>query len=150
MREMKYPATDPGPLRGLGLRATAPRLAVLAALANVGGHRAADELIAVLRECGYRHARTSVYNALHDLARAGLVREAPVTAGALRYETDTAPHHHFVCRHCGLIINVTVPDEVRAQAYLAIDGIELDGVEIVYRGLCERCRSSGNGALMPR
>jgi Fe2+ or Zn2+ uptake regulation protein len=116
-RAMPHTATDPTPLRRLGLRATAPRMAVLELLASVGGHHSADELVGVLREQGYPHARTTVYNALADLAHAGLVREAPVTAGALRYEAETAPHHHFVCRRCGLIINVPLRDELPLPPY---------------------------------
>ncbi len=143
-RAMAYAATDPARLRRLGLRATAPRLAVLAMLAEVGGHRSADELVAALRKAGYPHARTTVYNALQDLARAGLVHDAPVTAGALRYEADTAPHHHFVCRHCGLVVNIPMSDEVRVPNP-AINAVEVNDVEVVYRGLCERCAKAGVG-----
>ncbi len=140
---MLEPPTDPTRLRRLGLRATAPRLAVLAMLAEVGGHQSADELVAALRQAGYPHARTTVYNALQDLARAGLVREAPVAAGALRYEADTSPHYHFVCRNCGLIINVPIPEGVQIPDTPPIDGVEVDTVDIIYRGVCERCSEAG-------
>jgi Fe2+ or Zn2+ uptake regulation protein len=132
-------AMDPVPLQRVGLRATAHRVAVLAVLAEAGGHRSADELVAVLADVGHHQARTTVYNALQDLARAGLVREAPVMAGALHYEADVAPHHHFVCRHCGLIINVPISDNVRVPADPCVGGVEVETVEVVYRGLCQRC-----------
>ena len=116
-------------------------------LAEVGGHQSADELVAALRQAGYPHARTTVYNALQDLARAGLVREAPVAAGALRYEADTSPHNHFVCRNCGLIINIPISEEVQVPATPPIEGVEVDTVDIVYRGTCEQCEepAGGNG-----
>jgi Fe2+ or Zn2+ uptake regulation protein len=120
-------------------------LAVLAMLAEVGGHQSADELVAALRQAGYPHARTTVYNALQDLARAGLVREAPVAAGALRYEADTSPHHHFVCRNCGLIINVPISDEIHIPSTPPIEGVEVDTVDIIYRGLCQQCSEAGAG-----
>jgi len=142
---MLEPPTDPTRLRRLGLRATAPRLAVLAMLAEVGGHQSADELVAALRQAGYPHARTTVYNALQDLARAGLVREAPVSAGALRYEADTSPHHHFVCRNCGLIINLPISDDLQIPPTPPIEGVEVDTVDIIYRGVCERCSETGAG-----
>src|ERR1700738_343733 len=91
------PMSDATRLRQRGLRVTGPRLAILATLEQVGGHRAVDELVLALRRAGYHHARTTVYNALDDLARAGLVRPAPVDAGALRYESAGPIHHHFVC-----------------------------------------------------
>jgi Fur family ferric uptake transcriptional regulator/Fur family peroxide stress response transcriptional regulator len=114
-------------------------------LAEVGGHQSADELVAALRAAGYPHARTTVYNALQDLARAGLVREAPVAAGALRYEADTSPHYHFVCRNCGLIINVPISEDVHVPEAPPIEGVEVDTVDIIYRGTCQQCEEQGSG-----
>jgi len=140
---MLQPTVDAARLRRLGLRATAPRLAVLTVLGEVGGHQSADDLVLALRRAGYPHARTTVYNALQDLARAGLVREAPVAAGALRYEADTEPHQHFVCRNCGVILNVAAPQAEGAPPAPPVAGVhEVDTVDLVYRGLCERCAAA--------
>ena len=76
---MPYRAVDPAPLRRLGLRATGPRVAVLAALREVGGHRSANDVIAVLRKAGYAHARTTVSVAALVTAW-GAGREPPVDA----------------------------------------------------------------------
>jgi Fe2+ or Zn2+ uptake regulation protein len=119
---------------------------VLTVLGEVGGHQSADDLVLALRRAGYPHARTTVYNALQDLARAGLVREAPVAAGALRYEADTEPHQHFVCRSCGVIFNVAAPPAAGKPPAPPVAGIhEVDTVDLVYRGLCERCAAAPAG-----
>jgi Fur family transcriptional regulator, stress-responsive regulator len=143
---MLQTATDASSLRRRGLRATAPRLAVLTTLGEVGGHRSADELVVALRSAGYPHARTTVYNALQDLARAGLILEASVAAGALRYEAETAPHQHFVCRNCGLIRNVAPLGESADAPSAELGGVEVDAVELVYRGLCEGCATTRSAA----
>ena len=135
------PGTDAARLRQRGLRVTGPRLAILAMLEGVGGHRSADELVLALRRAGYHHARTTVYNALDDLARAKLVRAAPVDAGALRYETSGEDHHHFVCRGCGLIRNVAVAADLATRALPDIEGAKADELDVVYRGLCANCAS---------
>jgi Fe2+ or Zn2+ uptake regulation protein len=140
---MLEPAIDATRLRRHGLRATAPRLAVLAMLARAGGHRSADELVVELRRAGYPHARTTVYNALQDLTRVGLIREAPVAAGALRYEADTSPHDHFVCRGCGQIRNVTVHSMTEAPPELA--SVVVESLDLVHRGWCERCAEARDG-----
>jgi Fe2+ or Zn2+ uptake regulation protein len=126
-------------LRAAGLRVTAPRRAILGMLEEVGGHRAVDELVLALRRAGYRHARTTVYNALEDLARAGLVRAAPVDAGALRYEAAGERHHHFVCHRCGLIENVPIAEDLRDRKFPFVQGAEVDEIDVVYRGLCDTC-----------
>jgi Fe2+ or Zn2+ uptake regulation protein len=133
------PGTDAARLRQRGLRVTGPRLAILAMLEEVGGHRSADELVLALRRSGYHHARTTVYNALDDLARAGLVRAAPVDAGALHYESVGTPHHHFVCRSCGIILNVPVAEDLASRPLPDVEGGQPDELDIVYRGLCDSC-----------
>ena len=133
------PGTDAARLRQRGLRVTGPRLAILAMLEEVGGHRSADELVLALRRAGYHHARTTVYNALDDLARAKLVRAAPVDAGALRYESNGEDHHHFVCRNCGMIRNVAVAEDLSSRPLPALNGAQADELDVVYRGLCGHC-----------
>jgi Fur family ferric uptake transcriptional regulator len=131
--------SDATRLRQRGLRVTGPRLAILATLEEVGGHRAVDELVLALRRSGYHHARTTVYNALDDLARAGLVRAAPVDAGALRYESAGPAHHHFVCRRCGVIRNVPIASDLEARPLPDVAGGDIDELDVVYRGFCSAC-----------
>jgi Fe2+ or Zn2+ uptake regulation protein len=114
-------------------------------LEKVGGHRSADELVLALRRSGYHHARTTVYNALDDLARAGLVRAAPVDAGALHYESAGPPHHHFVCRSCGVIVNVPVADDLASRPLPEVEGGVAEELDVVYRGACEACAAEANG-----
>jgi Fe2+ or Zn2+ uptake regulation protein len=131
--------SDAARLRQRGLRVTGPRLAILSTLEQQGGHRSADELVLALRRGGYHHARTTVYNALDDLARAGLVLPAPVDSGALRYEVAGPAHHHFVCRGCGLIRNVPITEETAVPPVPPIPGSEVTTVDVVYRGWCSAC-----------
>lgn len=49
-------------LRGLGLRVTAPRLAVARCLMAADSHLTADGVLARLRAAGCRCARATVYN----------------------------------------------------------------------------------------
>ena len=144
------PGTDAARLRQRGLRVTGPRLAILAMLEEVGGHRSADELVLALRRAGYHHARTTVYNALDDLARAKLVRAAPVDAGALRYESNGEDHHHFVCRNCGLIRNVAVAEDLSSRPLPTINGAEADELDVVYRGLCGHCAAQATESAAGR
>lgn len=135
--------TDATRLRQRGLRVTAPRLAILSMLEEIGGHRAVDELVLALHQAGYHHARTTVYNALDDLARAGLVRAAPVDAGALRYESAGPPHHHFVCRGCGVITNVAIAEDLEEREPPRLEAGRVEEIDVVYRGLCAQCASAG-------
>jgi Fe2+ or Zn2+ uptake regulation protein len=69
-------------LQAAGHRVTRPRLAVVAALRELGGHHTADEVHAHLIRQNTALPRTSVYNSLVLLADLGLVMRADIGPGA--------------------------------------------------------------------
>lgn len=132
-------------LRRAGLRATGPRLAVLATMRRMGGHRTADEVHAGLVELDVKLPRTSVYNALAALTRAGLVNYADIGPGAVVYEPAGEWHHHFVCRRCGAVLDV--PCAAAARPCLTPDtkvGV-VEEAQVIYRGLCTTCAGGSAG-----
>lgn len=126
-------------LAAAGLRVTRPRLAVLAALERLGGHRSAEEVSAELKRTGDVASRASVFNALRDLTAAALVIETGVGPGPARYEVAKTWHHHFVCIRCGAILDV--PCVVGARPCLDADlpGARIDEAQVTYRGTCAAC-----------
>jgi len=130
----------------VGLRATKPRLAVLAALEEASGHMSADELVALLHERSVDIPRSSVYNVLADLTAAGLVMHAELGSRSERYEAGDVWHHHLVCRSCGAIVDVPCLVEVHPCLDITVDGAYLEQAEVVFRGLCAACVSQSGGA----
>lgn len=126
-------------LRDAGMRITRPRLAVAAALDELGGHRTADDVHDRLRATGERLPRASVYNALAALVAAGVVMSADVGAGPAAYELATAWHHHFVCRRCGAVSDVDCV--IGAKPCLTPVGEfgEVDEAQVIFRGVCLPC-----------
>jgi Fe2+ or Zn2+ uptake regulation protein len=128
-------------LRAAGRRVTRPRLAVYRALATLGGHHSAEEVAGALADAGERLPRTSVYNALEALRGAGVVMQARADAGAALYEAAATWHHHFVCRRCGEISDVPCATGTKPCLHPDLPGIEVDEAEVIYHGLCARCRA---------
>jgi Fur family ferric uptake transcriptional regulator len=114
---------------------------VLGVLAELGGHRTADEVLAAVRTSGRPIARASVFNALRDLVTAGMALLVEVP-GAARYELAGPGHHHFLCRTCGSITDVpcVVGDQLCVTPDLA--GARVDETTVVFRGLCPACAAS--------
>jgi Fur family ferric uptake transcriptional regulator len=130
-------------LRGVSLRVTRPRLAVLTA---VHGHPHADtdSIIGVVRGDLGEVSHQAVYDVLRALTGAGLLRRIQPPGSVARYEARVGDnHHHVVCRSCGAIADVdcAVGD---APCLTASDahGFVIDEAEVVYRGLCPDCSSS--------
>ena len=128
-------------LRSVGMRVTAPRLAVLAAVHD-GGHLNAEAVAAACREYLGSLSRQAVYDNLHALLEAGLVRRIePANAPAL-YEARVGDnHHHLVCTHCGRIEDVDcVVGHRPCLEPSATQGFLISEAEVIFWGLCPTCQ----------
>lgn len=129
-------------LRETGLRATRPRLAVLAALEELGGHRTADELLEALRGRGGPLPRSTLYAVLAVLVDRGLVMIADVGPGRAMFEAAEDWHHHLVCRLCGRIVDVPCLGGDRLCLTPELPGAEVDEAQVIFRGLCPECAAA--------
>jgi Fur family peroxide stress response transcriptional regulator len=130
-------------IRGAGLKLTPQRLAVLDYLQRASGHPTAEQIGADLNRRLPRAARATVYNALRALRDAGLVSEVRLDGATARYDTNLAPHHHFICRRCGRIDDVSAEAIDPQPACEVGEGYAVEGYEIVLRGLCAACARRG-------
>lgn len=131
-------------LRAAGLRVTRPRVAVLEVLAQQP-HTSADTVLLHVQEQVGAVSRQAVYDVLHALTRAGLVRRMLVD-NASRYEIDIHDnHHHLLCRGCGALADV--PCAVGAAPCLLPShdhGFEVEVADVLYSGLCPNCRAAND------
>jgi Fur family transcriptional regulator, stress-responsive regulator len=133
-------------LRSAGLRVTAPRRAVLAALAD-HPHSTADAVATAVRGDLGSVSTQAVYDVLAACVDAGLVRRIEPAGSAARYETRTGDnHHHVVCRSCGATADVDcVVDERPCLTPSDDGGFEIDEAEVVFWGFCAACRATPSG-----
>jgi Fur family ferric uptake transcriptional regulator len=134
-------------LRGVALRVTRPRVAVLSAVHD-HPHADTDSIINVVREDLGEVSHQAVYDVLRALTAAGLVRRIQPTGSVARYESRVGDnHHHVVCRSCGAIADVDC-----AAGYMpcltATDdsGYEIDEAEVIYWGRCPECVAATSAA----
>ena len=137
---------DPKPdtlLRGVGLRVTAPRVAVLNVLA-AHPHSTAEEIAAHVRDALGSVSTQAVYDVLGACVGAGLVRRIEPAGSSARYETRTGDnHHHLVCRVCGTVADVDcVVGDAPCLEPSDLAGFEIDEAEVVFWGTCEDCRAA--------
>jgi Fe2+ or Zn2+ uptake regulation protein len=129
-------------LREHGLRATGPRVEVLAALEDLGGHRTADEVRDQLAAGGRPLPRSSVYNVLTSLAEAGLARTADAGPGPVLYEAGLKWHHHFVCRSCSQVLDVECLVGAKPCLTAGTEVGVVDEAQVIFRGTCTACAAS--------
>ena len=129
-------------LKGSGLRVTAPRLTILAALEADRTHPTAEEIHAKLRTRHPSLSLSTVYKTLEAFLRAGLVRRV-ATDGSLRVDGGLKEHDHAYCRTCGRVFDIDRRHFGSAEAPARLpQGLAVQGFRIEYDVVCTTCRST--------
>jgi Fe2+ or Zn2+ uptake regulation protein len=134
-------------LRGVTLRVTGPRVAVLSAV-NDHPHADTDSIIGVVRRDLGVVSHQAVYDVLRALTGAGLVRRIQPPGSVARYESRVGDnHHHVVCRSCRAIADVDCA--VGFTPCLTASGdhrFAIDEAEVIYWGVCPGCSTALSSA----
>src|SRR5580704_5839303 len=128
-------------LRGAGLRVTAARVALLETIPE-GDHLGVETITAGVRDRVGHVSLQAVYEALHALTAAGLVRRIEPAGSAARFEGRVGDnHHHIVCRSCGVVADVDCAvGHAPCLEPAASAGFAIDEAEVTFWGLCEHCQ----------
>lgn len=130
-------------LRGAAMRVTRPRVAVLSAV-YAHPHADTDSIIRAVRRDLPEVSHQAVYDSLHALTAAGLVRRIQPSGSVARYESRVGDnHHHVVCRSCGVVADVDCAVG-EAPCLTASDdhAFSIDEAEVTYWGLCHDCSTA--------
>jgi Fur family transcriptional regulator, stress-responsive regulator len=132
-------------LRGVGLRVTAARVALLETVRG-GDHLGIEAIASGVRDRVGHISLQAVYEALHALTTVGLIRRIEPAGGPPRFEGRVGDnHHHVVCRSCGAVADVDCAVG-EAPCLTASDdhGFSINEAEVVYWGLCPACSTTSS------
>ena len=133
---------DADRLRAAGLRVTAARLAILAAVRG-GRHPDVEAITRAVRDRLGHVSVQAVYDALRALTQAGLLRRIEPEGSPARYEARVGDnHHHLVCRACGAVDDVDcVVGHAPCLNPASDAGYLVEAADVTFWGLCPRCRA---------
>jgi Fur family transcriptional regulator, ferric uptake regulator len=125
-------------LRARGLRVTAQREQVLAAVRELG-HATPEQISDSVTDVDL----TTVYRTLDLLEELGLVRHAHLGHGAPSYRPAEDDHIHVVCHVCGKIVDAEpdLVDDLAGRLH-ADTGFVLDRSHFTVFGRCRDCAES--------
>jgi Fur family transcriptional regulator, peroxide stress response regulator len=130
-------------LRNRRIAVTPQRLAVMAALQNRRDHPTADHLYQQVRRQLPAISFNTVYKTLEILCQRGIVIKVNPLHEVARYDGQTGPHAHLICRECHHIIDLeweasSVPALERADRH----GFMIEHPSLTFWGLCPGCQTS--------
>jgi Fur family peroxide stress response transcriptional regulator len=103
-------------------------------------HPTADNIYAAVRGKLPNISLGTVYRNLTLLADRGEILRLHFADGVDRFDYDTTPHSHFICKNCGRVTDIpiyssdTIMDAVRNQ----FDG-QIEGQITYFYGTCSDC-----------
>ncbi|WP_456430921.1 Fur family transcriptional regulator [Thermosulfuriphilus sp.] len=126
--------------RGLGLKMTPQRLAILEYLEDNKEHPSAEDI--------YRHVRikfpsmsfATVYNTLEALKERGLVQELHIDPSKKRFDPDTTPHNHLICLRCHKIVDIFTNPPLNNIPEEELKGYKIVAAQVVLYGFCPECQ----------
>lgn len=122
-------------------RNTQQRQLIRDLLANNDSHPTADEIYELARKRNPSISRGTVYRNLNLLAECGEIKRLQMPSGPDHFDPSTAPHHHFLCRKCGRILDAGDPGQALAPPeFPALTGCKIETCELLLKGLCPDCR----------
>ena len=103
------------------------------------GHATTDELIKYINENYENISLATIYRNLGIMLDDEQIKKVKFNDCEV-YETAKSKHYHFVCKHCGKIVDIT-PNE--ANTYIEpntfIGDNRIEELEVAYYGTCKDC-----------
>ncbi|MGH2270642.1 Fur family transcriptional regulator [Anaerohalosphaeraceae bacterium U12dextr] len=128
--------------RESGLKLTPQRFAVYRALINTDTHPTAEDIYQEVRKEMPAISLDTVNRTLLTLAEIGAAFVVEGTGQPRRFDGGLEDHQHFLCVHCGKIIdfhhppfdNITLPPEIQGKFKVLRKTVYLEG-------LCNACQN---------
>ena len=86
-------------------------------------------------------SKTTIYNTLNALLEKGMIHAITITGTETRYDHKVSPHHHFLCKRCGKIIDIEIccPNIEKMSEY----GHNVEEIHGYIKGTCKTCIKRG-------
>ncbi len=125
-------------LREKHIKATPQRLSVYESF-NGQGHLSAEDVYQRARKKIPRISLGTVYSILEHLKESGLLSEIKIDFEKSLYERKGSDHHHFLCRRCGTIFDIKIPNCATLQD-CAVNGHTIEDFQGYFYGTCRDCQ----------
>lgn len=125
-----------------GVKLTHQRLEIFRELAATDEHPDADTVFRAVQQRMPTVSVDTVYRTLWMLHDLGLVATLGPERGAVRFDANPDPHHHYVCTRCGLVRDFESADLNALRVPAAVKELgSIANAHVEVRGVCTSCQS---------
>lgn len=125
------------------IRYSKKREAILEAIRGTALHPSADWVYQKLKSAHPDLSLGTVYRNLAFFKEQGSVCCVGVVNGQERFDATTTPHTHFICDHCGAVIDLhKIPADPALDREVGEQyGFKVEHHKLVFHGVCRECLS---------
>ncbi|MCR5485354.1 MAG: transcriptional repressor [Clostridiales bacterium] len=120
-----------------GIRVTQQRIAVYSYLYQNRIHPTAETVYTALVKLHPSFSLTTVYNSLHVLENAGLIRSLTIDSDEQRFDANPFDHGHFKCIECGKIYDIKCSATFLSE--VCPEGCVPQIYNVYIKGICSNC-----------
>jgi len=120
-----------------GIKPTYQRIKILEYLIKNHTHPTVDMIFTALYDKVPTLSKTTVYNTLDVFNKNGIIAILTITGSEHRYDHKMEPHHHFLCKECGAIIDIEVKCPYLSK--WATGEHRIEEVHGYFKGVCKDC-----------
>ena len=134
-------------LLGRGLKISAGRNRVFAAVMHAHGHFTAEDLVKRFKKTPAKVSRATIYRNLKEMLEVGIIRETAFGDKHHHFEHiyDEKKHHHAHCIRCHAFIEFPDLDEDKIyNQFLESQKFKILGHEMHFYGICKQCQTHEN------
>ncbi|MDD4557235.1 MAG: transcriptional repressor [Alphaproteobacteria bacterium] len=103
-------------------------------------HPTAEKVYDLIRQTLPNISLATVYRNLNRLSDAGIIRRIEGVDGIFRFDGEIHEHHHFICKKCGQIYDLSNEGcEDLKEKFAATSGFIIDDCDITLQGTCNKC-----------
>ena len=123
------------------IRHSRKRDAILSAIRSTTCHPSADWVYQTLKPTHPDLSLGTVYRNLDFFKQHGMIQSVGVVQGQERFDGNTSPHTHFVCDHCGDVLDLhDIDPEPQLEETVASQyQLRVHRRELTFYGLCQTC-----------
>jgi Fur family transcriptional regulator, ferric uptake regulator len=128
-------------MAGVKFTLTNQRAIILDYLKENYNHPSVEEIFSFVKNKLPRISKKTVYSNLQFLCNEGLIQDVRIK-GVQRYEPQSNPHHHLICRKCGKILDIQ-SEELLSHAMKVgktLRNFFVESTDINFYGICKKCK----------